>query len=105
MIALAKFYRKSKLSRFTLASCAHVVERLLAVDLRLPGPKQIEIGAIQDVERFGHGGASGGCDADPAGSRPGPGRQNAPLYHLFRLSAKRAGKTVAVMLSQSRLSR
>jgi hypothetical protein len=46
-----------------------------------------------------------GCDAEPAGSRPGPGRRNAPLYQLFRRSAKRAGKTVAVMLSQSRLSR
>src|SRR5262245_44989148 len=70
VVALAKLYRKSKLGGFTLASCAHVVESLLAIDLRLAGPKQVEIGAVQDVDRFGHGGAWG-CVVmrDLAGSR------------------------------------
>src|SRR5262245_49073634 len=102
VVALAKLYRKSKLDGFTLASCAHVVESLLAIDLRLPGPKQVEIGAVQDVDRFGHGGAWGRVAMpDLAGSRSRSRQtKRAPLSAFPPFGKKRPGEIASAMVSR-----
>src|SRR5262245_32068032 len=49
VVALAKCDRESERCRLALASDAQILERLPAVNFGLPGPKQVEIGAVQHV--------------------------------------------------------
>src|SRR5581483_443782 len=72
MVTLAKVYRKSERLGLRLAFRLDVVERILPVNLGLTGPKQVEIGTVQDKDRFGH---------DKCAAPDGPGRAswaNAP---------------------------
>src|SRR4029453_9976785 len=56
MVSLAKCDPESQCCRLALASNAQIVEGFPAVNLGFPGPKQVEIGTVQHVNRLGHGG-------------------------------------------------
>ena len=55
MIALPEVDGKAQFGRLPLAPRPHVLQGLAAIDLRLPRPEQVQIGTVQDVDRFGHG--------------------------------------------------
>ena len=71
---------------FARSSARNVLQGLLAVDLRLPGPKQVQIGAVQDVDRFGHG-VRRRWNIRPCAEIWAETDASA-LYQLFRRSAK-----------------
>src|SRR5262245_50103754 len=89
VVALAKCDREPERCRLTLASDAQIVERFPAVNLGLTGPKQVEIGTVQHVNRLGHGGLETLDTARLARVRCArPGMRDWPLYQLFGRSAK-----------------
>ena len=54
VIGLADVQFKTKLRRLALEHGGDVVERIVAVDRRLPEPEQVEIGSIEDKDFVWH---------------------------------------------------
>ena len=55
VVALPKLHRMPECLGLLSAPLVQIVQCLVTVDFRFTGPKQVEIRAVQDVDRFGHG--------------------------------------------------
>src|SRR6516225_7252978 len=54
MIALPAIGLQPQLAGMSAAGCLDIRQRVMAIDLRLAGSQQIEVGAVEDEDGFGH---------------------------------------------------